>query len=322
MNRLAKWIGSALVAAGCALPLAAQPQSYPSRPIRLVVPIVPGGVVDLAVRRFAQKMTESLSQAVVVENIAGAGGTIGAAKVASAAPDGYTIMWATTGEMIGYLFLTRNRHYDPVKDFTPVMAAITPITLLVAHPSAPGTLKEFIDHARANPGKLAYSSSGIGATFHMVGEMLKSAAGVDILHVPYKGVPQAIAGLASDDVQLSIASVESSRPYTGRIKVLAINGLKRYAKMPGVPSVAEVVPGFEKVPHWFSFFAPAGLPRAMQMKLNGEMNRIAATPEMQQYFDSIDVEFLGGTPEDLAALHRSGIETYAKAAKLAGIKPE
>jgi tripartite-type tricarboxylate transporter receptor subunit TctC len=313
----------AIAAALLAAPLTALPQNYPAKPVRLVVPIVPGGSVDLIARRFAQKMSEQMGQPIVVENIAGASGTIGALQVSRAAPDGYTLMWCTVGETIVYRFLSRNQTYDSVKDFTPLMAAVSGVTVLAAHPSVPGdTLKDLIDYARANPGKLAYASAGIGSYFHMTGEMFKAVAGLDILHVPYKGVPPALTGLASGQVQLMFVSASSSRPFASKLKILAVNEPARYPGLPDLPAVSEFVPGFEKLPTWYAFFGPAGMQRPIVDRLNAEMNRALVAPDMKEYLDSQAFISVGGTPEELAGSLKRGIEIYGEAVKLAGLKPE
>lgn len=310
-------------AVACVITQAAMGQTFPSKPLRLIVPIVPGGSVDLIARQFAKKMGESMGQPLVVENISGASGTIGTGQVVRAAPDGYTILWSTVGETIVYRFMSRNQPYDSVKDLTPLMGAVTAVTLLAAHPSVPGnTLKEVVDYARANPGKLAYGSAGIGSYFHMTGELFKSHAGLDILHVPYKGVPPALQGLVTGQVQLMFVSVFSSRPMIAKLKVLAVNEPRRYAAMPSVPAAGEVIPGFDKLPTWYAFFGPAGMARPMVMRLNDEMNKALLTPDMKEFFDANAVIPVGGTPEDLGEALRKGIDEYAKVVKLANLKPE
>jgi tripartite-type tricarboxylate transporter receptor subunit TctC len=314
----------AIIAAFIAtLALPAVAQTFPSKPIRLVVPIVPGGSVDLIARSFAKKLQEQMGQTLVVENIAGASGTIGAYQVTRAAPDGYTIMWCTVGETIVYRFLSRNQTYDSVKDFTPLMAAVSGITIVAVHPSVPvNTLKEVVDYARANPGKLAYGSAGIGSYFHMTGEIFKASTGLDILHVPYKGVPPALQGLAAGQVQMMFVSAFSSTPFKDKLKILAVVESERYPALPNLPAVKEVIPGFEKLPSWYAFFGPAGIPRPLQMRLNGEMNKALSAQDMKEYLDKNVFVALGGTPEDLAASLTKGIEIYGKAVKLAGLKPE
>jgi tripartite-type tricarboxylate transporter receptor subunit TctC len=268
-------------------------------------------------------MSESLGRPLVVENVSGARGTIGAAQVANAAPDGYTLMWATVGEMVANRFMSRNQPYDALSDFTPLMAGVASVTLLAAHPSTPGaTLKELVAYARANPGKLAYASAGIGSYFHLTGELFKQAAGVDILHVPYKGAPPGLNALAAGQVQLMFISVALAKPFAGRIRILAVNELARQASMPDVPTVAEVLPGFEKLPSWYAFFGPAGLPAPLVGRLNAEMNKALASIEARAYIDSIGFIPLGGPPEELAALHKRSIEIYGRAVKLAQLKPE
>lgn len=323
MSSFAKCVVRFAAFACLVTPFAAWPQAYPGKPIKLVVPIVPGGSVDLIARRFAQKMSDSMGQPFIVENIGGASGTIGSSQVAKATPDGYTIMWATVGETIVYMFMSRNKPYDAVKDFTPIMAAVSGISVIAAHPSTPGaTLKELLDHAKANPGKLAYGSAGIGSYFHMTAELFKSVAGVDLLHVPYKGVPPALNGLAGGQVQLMFVSIASSTPFKNRLKILAVVESKRYPGLPDVPAITEIVPNFEKLPTYYAFFGPAGIPRPLVTRLNEEANKALKSPDMREYLDSVGFLSLGGTPEDLATMHRKGIEIYGQAAKLSGLKPE
>jgi tripartite-type tricarboxylate transporter receptor subunit TctC len=310
-------------AAVLGLPVAARCQAYPTKPVRLIVPIVPGGSVDLSGRRLAQKLSESLGRPVVVENVSGASGTIGASQVARSAPDGYTLMWCTVGEMIVYRFLSRNQPYDAIKDFTPLMAGMSSITVLASHPSTPGTtLAELIAYARANPGKLTYASAGIGSYFHLAGELFKQAAGVDILHVPYKGAPPAMTSVATGQVKLLFISVALVQPFMGKVKILALNETERHRSLPDVPTVSEVLPNFEKLPTWYAFFGPAGMSRPIIARLNAEMNKALVSPEVSAYIDSIGFLPLGGSPHDLAAMHAKGMEIYARAIRITGLKPE
>jgi tripartite-type tricarboxylate transporter receptor subunit TctC len=302
---------------------AAGAQSYPAKAIRLVVPIVPGGSVDLIARRFAVKMGESMGQSVVVENIAGASGTIGTYQVSRAAPDGYTIAWCTVGETIVYKFMSRNQTYDSLKDLTPLMAAVSGVTILAVHPSVPAnTLKELVDYVRANPGKLAYGSAGIGSYFHMTGEMFKAAAGVDILHVPYKGVPPALTALAGGQVQMMFTSAFSAKAVEGKLRVLGVNEPQRYPGLPNIPAIAEVVPSFEKLPTWYAFFGPAAMPRPIVTRLNTEMNKALVAADMKAYLDDNAFISIGGSPEELGTSLRKGVDIYGQAVKLAGLKPE
>ncbi len=323
MNRIAMRLLQLLVSAVLAVPFVASPQSYPSKPIRLVVPIVPGGSVDLFARRMALKLNEALGQPMVVENQPGANGTIGASLVARAVADGYTIMFATVGEVIGAVFLRRDLAYDPIKDFTPLMAAVEALGMVVVRSDAPGnTLKDFLEYARRNPGKLTYASTGNGSYYHLTGELLKHDAGVDLLHVPYKGVPAAMNDLVGGQVDLAFAAIASARPFMNRIKVLAVLEPRRYAGLANVPTVSEFVPAFEKLPTWYAYFAPTGLARPVQFRLNAEMAKALGAPDMREWLDANGFVPIGGTPEDLAALHRKGLERYGMVVKMAGIKPE
>jgi tripartite-type tricarboxylate transporter receptor subunit TctC len=319
---LERFIGI-VVAAFVTLPLAAFPQSYPSRPIKMVVPFAPGGSVDLFARRIGQKLNESLGQPMVIDNTSGGVGILGAASVARSAPDGYTLMFVTVGEVLGAVFLRRDLPYDPLKDFTPLMAAVESLTLLLAHPSVSGnTLKELLDYAKRNPGKLAYASAGIGSYFHLSGELLKHDAGVDLLHVPYKSVPPSLNDLAGGQVQMAFAAVASARPYLNRVKVLAVLEATRNPSFPNVPSLSEVVPGFEKLATWFAYFGPAGLPRPIQLRLNTDLGKALAAHDVREWLDANGLLPLGGPPEQLTAMIRRGLETYAQVVKFANIKPE
>jgi tripartite-type tricarboxylate transporter receptor subunit TctC len=308
----------------CALaPFESPAQEFPSKPLRLVVPTTPGGSVDLVARRMGQKVSDQLGQPITVENIAGAGGNIGGAQVARAAPDGHTIMIATVGSMIVSQFLSTSRPYDPIKDFTPIMMAVKSVNYIVAGPSSPvSSLKQAIDYARQNPGKLTYGSAGVGSVFHMEFELIKSTAGIDILHVPYKGVPGSVNGLASGQVHLIAAGLTSIKSLLERVRILAVLDNKRYAGRPDVPAISEVLGEYQALPSWFSYFGPARIPRPIQMRLNTALNESLTNKELRDYFDSIGLIILGGSPEELAESHKLGLHLFGKVVKAAGIKPE
>ena len=183
-------------------------------------------------------------------------------------------------------------------------------------------LKDLIAYARANPGKLAYASAGNGSYFHMTGELFKHAAGLDILHVPYKGVPPALTALSTGQVQFMFVSAFSAQPFMNRLRVIAVNEPVRYALMPMVPAVAEFVPGFEKLPTWYGFFGPAGMARPIVNRLNTEMNRALVAPDMKEYLDANAFMSFGGTPEELAAALKKGVDVYGEAVRVAGLKAE
>src|SRR5258706_13012129 len=249
-------------------------QPWPSRPVKIVVPFPPGNGTDMLGRLMAPKMARALGQAVVVENRGGANGMIGAEAVARSAPDGYSILFTSPSTHVTSIFLSKNLPYDPVKDFTPITAAVEPVTVMIVNPSVPASsVKELIAYAKAHPGKLDYSSPGIGAVFHMPGELFKLGAGLDIVHVPYKGASPALAGVAAGEVSIGFTSLASVLPHmrSGKVKVLAVLEANRHPGLPLVPSIAEFVPGFEKPASWFGLFGPAALPAPVLARLHEEI---------------------------------------------------
>jgi tripartite-type tricarboxylate transporter receptor subunit TctC len=298
------------------------PQSYPSRPVRIVVPIVPGGSIDLFARRMGQKMSDAFGQPFIIENLAGASGAIGAAAVARAAPDGYTLMYCPVITVIGLQFVQKGVPYE-AKDFTPVMAAVEALTMIVAHPSAPGgSLKELLEYAKRNPGKVTYASAGVGSYFHLLGETLKRDAGVDLLHVPYKGAPQAMTDVASGQVHMTFISYAVGAPFIGRVKALASLEKTRFPQLPDVPAAAEIIPGYEKLPSFFSWHAPAGLPRPILMRVHGELLKGLQAADTRAWLEQNGVAPMGSTPEELGELQRKGTEAYRNAVKVAGLRAE
>ena len=312
----------AVLAAALATAAAAQ---TPSRPLKIVVPFPPGNGTDILARLMAPKMTAATGQAVIVDNRGGANGQIGAEAVAHAAPDGTTILFTSPSTHVTALFLTKSLPYDPVKDFTPITAAVEPVTVMTVNPSLPvNSVKELIAYAKANPGKLNYSSPGIGAVFHMSGELFKLGAGVDIVHVPYKGASPALQGVIAGEVAIGFNSLASVLPHmrSGKLKVLAVLEAKRYPGLPDVPSMHEVLPGFEKPASWFGLFGPAGLPAATAAKLHDELVASLKDPEVHHKIDELAMTVIANTPEQFSAMLKSGIDQYGRLIKAAGIQPE
>ena len=300
------------------------PQAFPSKPIRMVIPFPPGGV-DITGRLLANKMSELLGQPVVVDNRGGANGLIGSELVARSAPDGYTILLTTPSTHVTAVFLQKSIPYDPVKDFTPLCAVLEPVSLLVVHPSLPvNSVQELIAHAKKNPGKLTYSSSGIGSVFHLTGEALKEAGNVDILHVPYKGTGPSLADVVAGRISMTFSALSTSRPLivSGKVKALAVAEPRRYAGLPNIPTVAEGLPGFNKPSTWFGFFGPAGMPRPVVQRLNAEMVKTAHAPDLRDKLDQGGFSIIAGTPEDFAAILKQGLEVYGRLVKSVGLKPE
>jgi tripartite-type tricarboxylate transporter receptor subunit TctC len=309
-----------LLAPGIALPQGSQ-----SRPLKIVVPFPPGNGTDILARLMAPKMTAATRQPVIVENRGGANGMIGAEAVAHAAPDGATILFTSPSTHVTSLFLSKSLPYDPIRDFTPITAAVEPVTVMTINPSLPvKSVAELIAYAKANPGKLNYSSPGVGAVFHMSGELFKLGAGVDVVHVPYKGASPALAGVIAGEVSIGFNSLASVLPHmrSGKLKVLAVLEAKRYPGLPDVPSIGESLPGFEKPASWFGLFGPAGLPSPVLARLHDELVASLKHPEVRSKVDELAMTVIANTPEQFSVMLRSGIDQYGRLIKAAGIQPE
>ena len=276
---------------------------YPTKPIRLVVPFPPGGTTDILARAVAQKLSETWNQQVIVDNRPGAGGNIGSDLVAKAAPDGYTLVMGTVGTHAINPNLYAKMPYDHVKDFAPVILVAGVPNVLVVNPSLPvHSVKELIDYAKANPGKLNFASSGNGTSIHLSGELFKTMAGVQMTHVPYKGSSPALADLMGGQVQLMFDNLPSSLGLIkgGKLRAIAVTSTTRAAALPDVPTIAESgLPGFE-ASSWFGVLAPAGTPHEIVAKLNGTIAAWLATPEAKEKLLAQGAIAAGGSPDDFA----------------------
>jgi tripartite-type tricarboxylate transporter receptor subunit TctC len=301
-------------------------QDWPqAKTITIVVPVPPGPTVDQVARLVAAKLQVALGQTVIVENRGGANGMIGSSVVAHAPPDGYTLLAATPASHVTAVHLMKNLPVDPVKDFTPIMAAVEPVTALVVNSQLPvNSVQELIAYAKANPGKLAYGSSGIGSVFHLTGELFNRTVGVDITHVPYRGVSQPMQDVAAGQIQLLHISLSSARGSlaSGKAKVLAILEPNRYAKMPDIPSLTEILPGFRKPSTWFGFFGPAHMPPEIVARLSTEMRKAILEPEVRAKLEAQDLIIIADTPEEFARLQKDGIDQFGAIIKAAGIQPQ
>ena len=300
-------------------------QNWPSRPITIVVPFPPGPALDLVARQVAAKMAGPLGQAVVVENRTGANGTIGSNGVARAAPDGYTLLAATVGTHVTALHLIKNLPYDPIKDFTPIIAAVEPVTCLAVTASLPvNSVPELIAYAKAHPDELSFGSSGVGSVFHLMGELFNETAGVKIKHVPYRGVAPALQDVIGGHIPMVFISVSNAEPAAkaGQVKILAVLEPTRYSKMPDVPSISEIIPAFRKPSSWFGFFGPPGLPAPIVNRLNAEMSKALTDPDVVKNLDANAFAVIGGTPQQFADLLKDGIQRYGALIKAAGVQPE
>jgi tripartite-type tricarboxylate transporter receptor subunit TctC len=321
-----RWAVAVVLAGALCAPGSAGAQTWPAgKPITIVVPTPPGPTVDQVARIVASKLGDALGQTVIVENRGGANGMIGSAIVAHAPPDGYTLLAATPASHVTAVHLLKNLPVDPVKDFTPIMAAVEPVTALVVNADLPvNSVPELIAYARANPGKLSYGSSGIGSVFHLTGELFNRTAGVNILHVPYRGVAQPMQDTAAGHIQIVHISLSSARGAlaSGKAKVLAILEPRRYPKMPDVPSLSELLPGFRKPSTWFGFFGPANLPPSILARLSAEMRKAITAPEVRAKLEAQDLIIIADTPEEFAALQKEGIEQFGAIIRAAGIEPQ
>ncbi|HUQ74867.1 MAG TPA: tripartite tricarboxylate transporter substrate binding protein [Burkholderiales bacterium] len=308
-----------LFLAGLALCAAAAAQNYPSRAVRFVVPFPPGNAGDLMARMLAEKLTASMKQNVFVDNRPGAGGNIGAEHAARSAPDGYTVLIAASGIVTANAFLYK-LGFDPQKDLAPVTLLYTGAPLLVVSPKVEAkTLAELIESAKRNPGKYTYASYGSGHVSHIIGEMFKQAAGIDLLHVPYKSSP--LPDVMSGQVDMIFESPLLVAKNAGRLRPLGVVSAKRNAKLPEVPAFAEVLPGFE-VTGWLGAFVPAGTPPDIVQRLNREFVAAIDAPDFRKRLDELMLDPGGGTPEEFAAYVRANYERVGKVIRSANIKAE
>jgi tripartite-type tricarboxylate transporter receptor subunit TctC len=313
-----------LLAAQC-LGCTAWAQTPSDKPIRIVVPFAAGGPTDVLARVLAPKLTASLKRTVIVENKAGATGSIGATFVAKSAPDGDTLLLGTSSIMAASPNLTANLTYDPVNDFVPISLVATIENILVVHPSVPAkTVKELVAYAKANPNKLSYASSGIGSTYHLGAELFGSQTGIEWTHVPYKGAAPAIQDVLAGHVQVMFDNTSSAIPNikSGRLKALGVASLKRYPTLPELPTIAEEgVTGYETT-IWLGLFAPAKTPLAIVQKLNKEVQDAVNSAEYKDKLAALDIQPRLSSSQELAAFLKADLGKWARVVKDAGIKPE
>jgi tripartite-type tricarboxylate transporter receptor subunit TctC len=301
-------------------------QSWPTaKPIAMVVPFPPGPALDLVARLVGAKLSEALGQTVVIENRTGANGTIGSSLVARAAPDGYTLLAATAGTHVTAVHVMKSLPYDPLKDFTPIAAAVEPVTCLAVNSElAVNSVEELIAYAKSRPDELSFGSSGVGSVFQSMGVLFNQTAGVRIKHVPYRGVAPAMQDVISGHIPMVFISVSNAVPatQTGRVKILAVLEPMRYAKLPQIRSMSEIMPAFQKPSSWFGFLGPAGLPRDIATRLSAEIVKALNAPDVVAKLEDNGMAVIGGTPEQFAALMHEGIARYGAIIKAAGIQPE
>lgn len=318
------WIRSTLyiVLAAAAAVQPAAAQSYPSKTVRLIIPYPPGGGTDTIMRPFAERLGQRLGQQVLVDNRGGAGGAIGMEAAKNADPDGYTIVAALTAQLAVNPFLYRKLPYDPVKDFAPITLFADGPYVLVVHPSLPvHSVKELIALAKKHPNEIAYASSGNGSGGHLAAEMLKSLAGIKMLHVPYKGGGPALTALLSGEVQVLFSTYAAGRGHiaAGRIRALGVTTARRPKAIPDIPTIAEAgVPGYDSGV-WYALLAPAGTPKAIIDRLNRETLAVLHDPKFNKMLVSRAITPIGSTPEKLASYIKSEMAKWAKVVKEANI---
>jgi tripartite-type tricarboxylate transporter receptor subunit TctC len=315
-----RWALGALFAC---IAIGAAAQGYPTRPIRLVVPFPAAGTTDILARAAAQKLTEAFGQAVVVDNRPGAGGNIGSDLVAKSAPDGYTLLMGTVGTHAINPSLYSKMPYDHIKDFVPVVLVAGVPNVLVVNPALPvNSVADLIKLAKDKPGTINFASSGSGTSIHLSGELFKTMAGVDMMHVPYKGSSPALTDLIGGQVQIMFDNLPSSLPQIkgGKLRAVAVTSMKRAPALPDVPTINESgLPGFE-ASSWFGILAPAGTPAPIVARINAEVNKWLQSADAREKLLGQGAEAAGGSPEQFAAYIRSETEKWAKVVKASGAK--
>lgn len=301
----------------CALAVA---QSFPTKTVRLIVPFPAGGATDLVARTVAQKASEGWKQAVVVENRSGAGGNIGADVVAKSAPDGYSLLVNIQGQAISAA-IYRKLAFDPIKDFTPIVQITSSYMVLVGHPSMPATVKEVIAMGRAQPGKINFGSTGLGAPPHLAQELFNSVTGIKAVHVPYKGDAPLQPALITNEVQLAFFPLAAAVQHlkAGKMRALGVTGSKRGSVLPDVPSLVEQgFPEFD-INGWIGIFGPAGMPRDLVAQIRNEFARATRNPEVMEKWPGWGYEAVAGTPEEFASKYLADIKVFTKIVRDANI---
>jgi tripartite-type tricarboxylate transporter receptor subunit TctC len=326
MNLVRAVVAAIVVAAISALsclPGLAEP--YPTRPIKVIVPTPAGGPVDVIARLVANYLTGALGQPVVVDNRPGAGNTLGSKEAAQAEPDGYTLLYSSASGLVFAPMLQKNAGYDPIASYDPIVLAAQSSTILVVHPSVPVTsVADLVAYAKAHPGKVNFSSGGIGVLPHLIGEWFKSQAGIDIVHVPYRGGGPSINDLVGGQVQMTFEGTSVLLPLieTGKLRALAVTSAKRLPQLPQVPTMVESgFKGFVST-SWTGLLAPAHTPHDVIDRLNAQVNAGLRTPELTAALAKVSNEPVGGTPQDFANMIKGDIDKWAPVVKALGLTPQ
>lgn len=320
---LRQWLAIATSALACFAADAVAAQQYPSKPIRVIVPFAPGGGLDISTRMIGQKLTEKWGQNIVVDSRPGAGTIVGTEIASKAVPDGYTLLMITTTFAINP-GLHPKLPYDPIRDFSPVSQLNSQPNVVVVTPSlAARTVKDLIALAKSKPGELTFATPGAGSAPHLSAEMFQRAAGVSMIHVPYKGIPPAVTDVVGGRVTMLFTTTISAAPHikSGKLRAVAITSAKRQPSMPDVPTVGETLQGY-RAEAFQGMVAPAGVPKGIIDKIAAEVARIVKLPEVAERFQLDGAEAVGSTPKEFAAFLKAETEKWSKVIKDAGIKPE
>ena len=299
-------------------------QSYPDKPIRLIVPYPPGGI-DPCARIMMPKMVEMLGQQIILENRPGANGLIGTEIVVRSPADGYTLLFATTSTLVGGYLMLKSVTWNPMKDLTPVISLFESMRTITVPASMPiRSMKELIDYCKQNPGKLSFGSSGVGSAFHLDGEILKEAAGIDIVHVPYKGSAPLATDVAAGRIEIGVMSYNNVKPHitAGKLRLIAIMEKSRSKIVPGVATVAETLPGVTRSPGWTGVLGPAGMPRPIVNRLFAAAKAAMETQEVRNYHETNATEIAILTPEEMTETMRSGLAQVSGLMKRINLQPE
>jgi tripartite-type tricarboxylate transporter receptor subunit TctC len=325
VNRTVNSVAAAIATAALLAGADAQAQAWPTKPVKVVIPFVAGGSSDIVGRAIASKFQEFLGQPGVVENKPGANGAIAAEFVAKSEPDGYTVLVGSIGVFSINTALFKDLRYNPIRDFAPIMLAVTTPNVLITRPDLPAkSVKELVEFAKKNPGKLSYCSSGTGSSDHLTGEVFKQSAGIFALHVPYRGGAACQTDLMGGQVDISFQNLGSVTNYIkgGRMKALAVTATARNPQLPNVPTMADA--GFKDivVTSWQAAAAPAKTPHAVVMKLNDAMVRALRAPDVRERMTQIGFDVVAGTPEEFGKFMKEEVERWTRVVEKGGVKPE
>jgi tripartite-type tricarboxylate transporter receptor subunit TctC len=324
MNAVARRLAAGVLAALAVSPATLLAQAYPAKPVTVIVPYPPGGATDIIGRVLAQKLSENLKQQFVVDNRSGAGGTIAAEFTAKSPPDGYTLMLGTIASLATNVSLQKKLPYDPIKDFAPVTLVATQNLVLTVHPSLPAkSVRELVKFAKSRPGQLTFASAGNGTGSHLSGELFKLLAGVDMLHIPYKGVAPALVDVISGQVSMSFPSILTSlaQVNSGRLRALAVTGAHRSSALSAVPTMQEAgIKNYESAT-WYGIVAPVSTPAEIVTRLSTEVAAILKQPDTRERIARDGADPVGNSPQEFGRFIQAEIEKWRKVIRAAGIQP-